>query len=101
MEDVRVKGGYIQKVEDGDKYSSIEFTKTGLLVVDRIADSITICNYDVRNDSVFLGGYGCTNPYCSRIIKLTSDSLVLSSLLDHNFVHRYYRCKSSVGEPIR
>ena len=73
-------------------YGSIRFDNNGAITLSTLADTIYSYEYRVSDKTLLIFSDSKNDTCRSIILKLTSDSLVLSSLLEKKSKQTYYRC---------
>lgn len=77
-------------------YEKITLTDNSRITLYSRADTIYSYQYKVDKDSLLIFKTS-TDTSKVQILKLTPDSLILSSLLEKKNIQRYYKCRGKVG----
>ena len=72
-------------------YGHLEFESDGVIVLSTAVDTLYSYNYRVERGKLFIFRAANNDTVECRILKISCDSLILSSLLEKNEVQRYYR----------
>ena len=85
----------VEKVTtDETNYGRIELSKDGNITLFSRADTIYSYKYQLWESDLLIIRYANNDTLRSHILKLNSDSLVLSSLIEKTTPQTYHRCKN-------
>ncbi len=73
-------------------YGQLKFSKNGDIILTSIADTVFRYKYEVIGSDLLIIRAANKDTVRSHILKLTTDSLILSSLIEKKQEQVYYRC---------
>ncbi len=79
-------------------YGQIYFDSNGVITLFSRADTLYSYKYKIDQKNLLIIRYANNDTIRSHILKLTTDSLILSSLIEKEGLQVYYRCDKKIKQ---